>query len=371
MTTQGIVLAKSESESFPLDPAVLRQYGVTPDDLDTIRSLSAQIDPANPASIHSFGAAVAQKTESCTEEILQHTRSRDLEVLGGKLEKILVLARDTAPTPSKGVGALPVVGILIQKAKSIFLRVNDHFASASAQIDALIAEVDQVQTGMQSNMQMLEQMYGLVQEEYHALGQHIVAGKAALQRLAEEANRLRSDPELSQIEAQQLADLDSNIAALDKRIGNFIVLQQAALQKLPTIRMIQANHQTLLEKYETIKQVVIPSWKHQALLAASLQEQHNAVALADAIDQQTNRMLRDNAELLYKNSTEAAKANQRLCIDPKTLEDVHATLSKTIEDVIQIRRDGITQRKEMEGRMSQLQRNMRALTVGKRKEVLH
>ncbi len=345
------------------DGFVLRQFGVDATDLDTIRALTEQVDVSNPSTIHGFGAEIAQKTQVCTEEILQHTRSRDLDVLGDKLEKILVLARDGTPTPTKGVQALPVIGILIRKAKSLFLRVNDRFASASAQIETLIKEVDGVQGGMVANTQMLEEMYGVVQEEYRALGQYIVAGKTVIQRLTLEAERRRADPGLSQMDVQELADLDASIAALDKRVGNFVVLQQAALQKLPTIRMIQANHQTLVEKYHTIRDIVIPSWKHQALLTISLQEQHNAVALADAIDAQTNRMLKENSDLLYKNSVESAKANQRLSIDPKTLEDVHDTLLKTIHDVIAIRKDGITQRKEMEGRMVGLQTRMRGISI--------
>ncbi len=347
----------------PIDPTMLRQYGLQEDDLAPVQAISEQLDFSNPASIHSFGANIANKTESGTEEILRHTRSRDMEVLGGKLEKILLLARDSAPTPTKGVSALPVIGSLIQRAKGIFQRVSDRFASASTQIDALIHEVDGLQTSMLANSQMLEQIYAVVQEEYRSLGQYIVAGKMAIQRLSQEAERRRQEADLSQMDIQRLADLDASIAALDRRVGNFVVLQQAALQKLPTIRMIQANHQTLLEKYETIKHVVIPSWRHQALLATSLQEQHNAVALADAIDVQTNRMLTENAALLYKNSTEAAKANQRLCIDPKTLEEVHETLAKTIDDVIRIRKEGMVQRKDVEGRMIGLQSRMRKMTI--------
>ncbi|MBN6741314.1 toxic anion resistance protein [Acidithiobacillus sp. MC6.1] len=347
------------------DSAVLRQFGVCEEDLGTINALAEQVDASNPASIHAFGAEIAQQTQSCTEEILKHARSRDLDVLGGKLEKILVLARDSQPTPAKGVQALPVVGFLVQRARSLFRRVNDRFASAGAQIETLVHEVEGVQAGMLANSGLLEEMYGVVQAEYRALGQHIVAGKAVIERLTAEATIRRADPDLSQMAAQDLADLDANIAALDKRVGNFVVLQQAALQKLPTIRMIQANHQTLLEKYHTVKDIVIPSWKHQALLATSLQEQHNAVALADAIDAQTNRMLKENSALLYTNSIEAAKANQRLSIDPKTLEDVQETLVKTIQDVIAIRQEGIANRKQVESRMAGLQTRMRGILVMK------
>ncbi len=42
---------------------------------------------------------------------------------------------------------------------------------------------------------------------------------------------------------QEVADLDTLISNLDKRIGDLIVSQQSAMQVLPMIRIIQANNQ--------------------------------------------------------------------------------------------------------------------------------
>ncbi len=342
----------------------LQQYGLQPSDLPEVESISQRIDLNNLTSIQDFGLEISQNLDQSTESILRQVRSRDVEILGKNLEQVLSIAHQTQVLPKTGVAALPVVGALIRRARTLFRKVEDRYASASEQIDSLIREVEQVQESMRQNTQMLEEMYGVVQQEYRALGQYIVAGKLAITRLEQAAAALRSPPELTAMETQELSDMDARIASLDKRVGNFIVLQQAALQKFPMIRMIQANNQTLDEKYHTVRDVVIPSWKHQILLAATLQDQHNTVALADAIDAHTNRMLKQNAALLYKNSTEAAKANQRLSIDPKTLEDVQETLAKTVRDVIAIRRDGIAERKQIESRIQRLQGTMLEIVKG-------
>lgn len=336
----------------------LQQYGLQPADLPEVESISQRIDLNNLASVQSFGLEVSQNLDQSTENILRHVRSRDVEILGKNLEQVLSIAHQAQGLPKTGVMALPVVGAMIRRARTLFRKVEDRYASASEQIDSLIREVEQVQESMQQNTQMLEEMYGVVQQEYRTLGQYIVAGKLAIARLEQATALLRSQSELTALQTQELSDMDARIASLDKRVGNFIVLQQAALQKLPMIRMIQANNHTLDEKYHTVRDVVIPSWKHQTLLAATLQDQHNTVALADAIDAHTNRMLKQNAALLYKNSTEAARANQRLSIDPKTLEEVQETLAKTVRDVIAIRRDGITERKQIEARVQKLQGTM-------------
>jgi uncharacterized protein YaaN involved in tellurite resistance len=112
--------------------------------------------------------------------------------------------------------------------------------------------------------------------------------------------------------------------------------------------MIQANNQMLVDKFHTIREITVPAWKRQFMLALTLNEQRNAVQLATKIDDTTNDLLKRNAELLHRNSVETAKANQRLVIDVDTLQKVQATLIQTVEDVIKIQREGAAHRKAAE-----------------------
>lgn len=156
--------------------------------------------------------------------------------------------------------------------------------------------------------------------------------------------------------------MDALISNLDKRIGDLTALQQSAMQSLPTIRMIQANNQMLVDKFHTIREITVPAWKRQFMLALTLNEQRNAVQLATKIDDTTNDLLKRNAELLHRNSVETAKANQRLVIDVDTLQKVQATLIQTVEDVIKIQREGVAQRKaaekEIQGMRLDLQKRL-------------
>src|SRR5690606_33697160 len=116
----------------------------------------------------------------------------------------------------------------------------------------------------------------------------------------------------------------------------------------PTLFRSQANNQMLVDKFHTIREVTVPAWKRQFMLALSLNEQQNAVQLANKIDDTTNDLLKRNADLLHRNSVQTAKANQRLVIDVETLQQVQDMLVKTVEEVIKIQRDGSAQRKQAE-----------------------
>lgn len=119
----------------------------------------------------------------------------------------------------------------------------------------------------------------------------------------------------------------------------------------------------LVDKFYAIKNITLPAWKNQISLALSLNEQKNSVELANTIDDATNELLRRNAELLHDNSVKTAKANQRAVIDVETLEHVQNTLIKTVNDVIQIQKEGMQQRVQATEKLKSLQSNLNQLVI--------
>ena len=162
---------------------------------------------------------------------------------------------------------------------------------------------------------------------------------------------------------QQIYDLNHLANNLEKRVSDLQVLQQSAMQTLPMIRIIQSNNLMLVDKFYAIKNITLPAWKNQISLAISLQEQKNSVQLAKSIDDATNDLLRRNADLLHQNSVDTAKANQRSVIDIETLEHVQNTLIKTVNDVIQIQKEGMQKRDEAATRLRTLQQNLNQLVI--------
>jgi uncharacterized protein YaaN involved in tellurite resistance len=73
--------------------------------------------------------------------------------------------------------------------------------------------------------------------------------------------------------------------------------------------------------------------------------------------------LKRNADLLHQNSVDTAKANQRSVIDIETLEHVQNTLIKTVNDVIQIQKEGMQKREEASTRIKALQSNLQQLVL--------
>lgn len=332
-----------------LSPQRLKDLGLKEKDLPEIQAVSAQIVSNDPQSVSQFGRYVAEHTAEYTDKLLDQVRNQDLDEAGAKLTEVVAVAQSLN---LKGFtdrrSKIPIIGPLIDKVSLRSRAVVAQFDTTKEQIDRLILEVTHTQQGIAERNAALEQMFAAVREEHRLLGIHIAAGQQRLDELRQEVENRRTQIGNDPSALQGVADMDNMIANLDKRVGDLSALQQAAMQSLPTIRIIQANNQMLVDKFHTIREVTVPAWKRQFMLALSLNEQQNAVQLATRIDDTTNDLLKRNAELLHRNSVQSAKSNQRLVIDVETLQQVQNMLVKTVEDVIKIQRDGTEQRKQAE-----------------------
>ncbi|WP_322075519.1 toxic anion resistance protein [Burkholderia cenocepacia] len=350
----------SAVQSFALTPDSLQALGLKDEDTVQIRQVAERIQSDNPLTVAEFGRDVADHTSRYADGLLDQVRNSDLDEAGAKLTQVVNIARSlNVSALSDRRSRIPVVGPLIDRFKLKATNFMGQFDTTREQIEALIGEVETTQGNVSQRNAGLEEMFGAVREEHRLLGVHIAAGKIRLGELRAQADALRSSVGNDPARVQELADLDALTANLDKRIGDLTALQQSAMQSLPMIRMIQANNQMLVDKFHTIREITVPAWKRQFMLALTLNEQRNAVELATTIDDTTNDLLRRNADLLRRNSVETAKANQRLVIDVDTLQQVQNTLIQTVEDVIRIQRDGVEQRKAAEKQIEAMRADLR------------
>ncbi len=325
-----------------LDEGELRKLGLTAADQAEISQVAMRIQPENPLTVSEFGRDVGEHTSRYADSLLDQVRNRDLDVAGEKLSAVVHVAkRMNLGVLSDKRSRLPIVGPLVDRIRLRSGRIMGEFDSTRQQIDSLVREVEATQSGIRERNAGLEDMHVGVREEHRLLGIHVAAGKMRLAEIRAHLVQLREGGQGDIQAAHEIADLETVATNLEKRINDLMVLQHSALQSLPMIRLIQSNNQMLADKFHTVREITVPVWKRQFMLKLTLNEQRNAVELADTIDNTTNDLLKRNAALLHRNSVETAKANQRLVIDVDTLREVQTTLIKSVEDVIRIHHDRI------------------------------
>lgn len=341
----------------------LKELGLQAHDFAEVMDAHKKLAEISTTVVAEYGKNIANKTSAYTDELLDLVQNKDLDATGQKLNQVVQVAQQLNTSSilnkSKSTGFF---GGLLSKFKSAKQSFDQHFNTTKEQIDALVKEIESSQSGLKTRVGTLDKMFDAVQEEYKQLGVYIAAGQLKQQDIQQQIVTL-TNQEQDQQTTQQIYDLNHLANNLEKRVSDLQVLQQSAMQTLPMIRIIQSNNLMLVDKFYAIKNITLPAWKNQISLAISLQEQKNSVQLAKAIDDTTNDLLRRNAELLHQNSVDTAKANQRSVIDVETLEHVQNTLIKTVNDVIQIQKEGMQKRAEATTRLRALQESLNHLVL--------
>lgn len=341
----------------------LKELGLQPADFQEVLAARKELQDMSHNSVAEYGKNIATKTSTYTDELLNLVQNRDLDATGQKLNQVVQVAQQLNTSSilnqKKSSGFF---GNIISKFKGAKGNFDAHFNSTKEQLDVLVKEIETSQSGLKARVDTLDKMFDGVQDEYKQLGIHIAAGRLREQELQQEISALTALPQ-DQTTTQKIYDLNHLANNLEKRVSDLQVLQQSAMQTLPMIRIIQSNNLMLVDKFYAIKNITLPAWKNQISLAISLSEQKNSVQLANTIDDATNELLRRNADLLHQNSVDTAKANQRSVIDIETLEHVQNTLIKTVNDVIQIQKEGVQKRTEATVRLKALQDNLNHLVI--------
>lgn len=322
-------------------------YGLSPAPVSSalVAELVAQLEAGSLEAVHSFGRDLGAATTQQADALLAQIHSKDLEVIGGHLSQIVVVAKTlNLGTLSEQRSRIPLIGALVDRVKLKGESLQVRFQDVRTQVETLLTQVQGMQGGLAQRVGMLEDNFEAVKQEHYLLGAHIEAGEIAHARLSQKVALDSALASSDALKAQALQDQKTALSALEKRVTDMRVLQHAALQQLPMIRMVQSNNRMLIEKFYTIKELTVPAWKRQFTLALALNEQKNAVELANSIDDATNEFLRENARLLKTNTLATAKANQRLVIDINTLKEVHDSLMSTVQEVVRINEEGLQMR---------------------------
>lgn len=365
-TTAVVSFKKNSITEQQFNELPLADYGLKPEDMMEVLKITDEMSEITPQMVSDFGKGISKKTSQASNELLGLVQSKQMDETGQQLASVLVKAqsintKNLVERPKSH--GIPIIGSLIAKFSNTKQAISNNFNSVKESIDKVVVEIDKNQVGLSKRINMLDQMFDSVTDEYHDLGVHIASGLLVSQKLDEEIEFLRTvtnDP----MSVQRLSDFNQIKNNLNKRISDLQILQQSSMQTLPMIRIIQSNNAMLVDKFYTIKNITLPAWKNQISLAISLQEQKNSVALATTIDDATNDLLKRNADLLHQNSVDTARANQRSVIDVETLEYVQNKLISTVSEVIEIHKQGQKNREDAQVKIKALQNNLNNLVIG-------
>lgn len=338
----------------------------TPEEKAKIAEIKESIDLTDSGSTVQYGIGAQRRLTEFTDSILENVRSKDGGQVGDLLSSLVVEVNSLDPsslTNDNGIfSKLPIVKNGIKSIKKLAERYN----RAEVQIDKIEATLEKARMDMLKDIGVFDIMYKQNLECFRELGLYIQAGKESVEEIREKTiPKLRAEAQTSgdPMDAQLVRDFEDEVDRFEKKIYDLELSRTIAVQTAPQIKMIQNNDRVLVDKIQTAVLNTIPVWKSQFVIAVGLNSQQRVLKMQQEITDTTNKMLMKNSELLKTNTIETAKESNRGIVDIETLQKVNQNLISTIEETMQIQKEGRQQRAEAEKALGKIEDDLKAKLV--------
>ena len=344
--------ARSETEKKAAEPVKIDESMLTDAEKKAVEEFSRKIDINDTNLILNYGAAAQKSVASFSENALSSVRNKDLGEIGETLSSLVVEVKGFGKEEKKGLfGAF-------QKQKNKLDIMRAQYGKAEASVNRIVAELEKHQVTLMKDIAMFDQMYELNLKYYKELTMYIIAGKKRLEEVrAGELEELRKKAEEtgSAEDAQKYNDMVQQCNRFEKKLHDLELTRMVSLQMGPQTRLLQNNDTLMVEKIQSSLVNTIPLWKSQMVLALGMEHGRQATAAQSAVTETTNELLKKNADMLKMGTIATAKEAERSVIDIETLQHTNEQLISTLDEVLNIQREGAEKRKVAEAELGRIE----------------
>ncbi len=345
--------AKPEVKPVELDDSMLSEA-----EKKAVDEFAKKIDVMDSNMILQYGAAAQKNVAGFSESALASVRTKDLGDVGRSLSELVVQLKDFGEEEEKKgfFGKFKKVGNRLETMKAQYSKVETN-------VDKIVRELEQHQVTLLKDIAMFDQMYELNLKYYKELTMYILAGKKKLLEIqGNELPALRAKAEQTgaQEDAQRYNDLVQMCERFEKKLHDLELTRMISIQMGPQTRLLQNNDTLMVEKIQSSLVNTIPLWKSQMVLALGMEHSRQATAAQSAVTEMTNELLRKNADLLKMGTLQTAREAERSVVDIETLQHTNQQLISTLDEVLNIQREGAQKRKAAEVELGRIEGELRA-----------
>ena len=348
----GDILAQAKPEQ-----AAVPEPQLTPEERKMVDDFSAKIDLTNSSQVLQYGAGAQKKMADFSESALENVRTKDLGEVGQMLSGVVAeLKSFEVGEEEKGFFAR------LKRSGNKLTAMKARYAKAEANVDQICDALEAHQVQLLKDISILDKMYEVNKTYFKELSMYLIAGRKrlgvvnandlpALQKKAQESGR----PE----DAQAANDLSNMCGRFEKKLHDLDLTRMVSIQMAPQLRLVQNNDLIMSEKIQSTLVNTIPLWKSQMVLALGVEHSTQAAKAQREVTDMTNELLRKNADTLKMATVETQKESERGIVDIETLRHTNETLISTLDEVMQIQKDGREKRAQAEQELRKLEGDLK------------
>jgi len=324
-----------------------------------ITKFASSIDLHDTQAIVEYGSGVQKKLADFSQETLAQVKTKNMGEVGELLTRVVSEVKSFDASTEKKGGLLG----LFQKAGNRLRIMKTKFEDAETNITTICNALENHQVVLLKDVAKFDEMYEINLQSYKEITMYIIAGKNRLAEIRNgELKELQEKAAASGLpeDAQKAKDLNDQCDRFEKKLYDLNLSRTISEQTAPQIRLLQNADSQMAEKIQSVLVNTIPLWKNQMVIALGIQHNAEAIEAEARVTDATNELLRQNAENLRIGATQAAQANERGIVDLETLKETNEKLIGTLNEVMEIQRQGKEARQNAEIELGKMEDELKA-----------
>lgn len=339
--------------------AVTEPVVYSPEERNRIEEIKTGIDFTDTQTTVQYGVGVQRRMTEFADSIMSNVRSKDGGEVGNLLSDLVIAVKSVDTGLDDGIlGKMPLIKNAVHSVK----KLKERYTKAEVQIDRIEGALEKARMDMLKDIGVFDIMYQENLNCFKELGLYIQAGREKVEEMQTVIiPKLRAEATASgePMDAQLVKDFEDTVDRFEKKIYDLELSRTISIQSAPQIKLIQNNDRILVDKIQTAILNTIPVWKSQFVIAMGLENQQKVLKMQREINDATNEMLIRNSELLKSNTVETAIESNRGIVDIETLQKVNQNLISTIEETIQIQKEGKEKRQAAEVELGRIENELK------------
>lgn len=327
-----------------------------------IEEFNSKIDVSDAAQVLQYGAAAQEKISKFSDSILEDVKTKNTgevgDLLADLVSQIKSFDSDIAGSSNKGI-----IAKLFSNAKKELDHIIAKYSKIEKNIDTIESGLEKDKLQMLKDISIFDTMYEKNLEYFKEISLYIIAGDKKIEELRNKVlPELKAKAEKSgdQLDIQKVNDMENTINRFEKKVYDLKTTRIIAIQMAPQIRLLQNNEAELVEKIQSSITNTIPLWKNQMVLALGINNAKQALKSQQAVSKLTNDMLVKNSETLKQGSIQIAEESEKAIVDIETLQKTNQDLIETLDQVIEIHKNGREKRQEAEKVLEDIEKELKS-----------
>lgn len=343
MQSNTSIVETTNESTFVVDQQLAR---LNKDEVKKVNELRKSIDFNSTVDLMTYGNQLSKKREAFSDAVLQKYKNKDIGSVGDTLTGLVTALKEYQVDESDGFFAK-----LFKRGRNKIETMRIKYDNVNENVNKVAGKLEGEIITLTNDIQLLEKMYV---KNIEAFKEHTIFIIAAKQKLEEVRNgelldlKLKAEASNLPEDAEEYRNLESRCNTFEKYIYDLELSRTLCLLSLPRLKAIEAANEVLVQKIRTTIDTTIPMWKDTIANAVIAENTRKALDVQNAVDDTTNKMLRNLADASKEVSVGAAKASQRGIVDIDTMKYMYDKVLETVDEMRQIESDGRATREQSE-----------------------